>query len=283
MDLVLYHHNHTKSNYPDLCSILKKADHHSASEREDIDDTQEVNKSPLISLFSKIVLEGNDKVDEQYIPLNKLSLDDGSFNNLKPTAKKDTMGGWNLVPEYNRLWNEFNSEFDRAESALKKALSYNPVSGEILSALSALYDGNYDLNNLKKTSVEILKFSYDPREIAKAYRDLGYCYYENKKCNISKALYEQSLNYENHPRAQIELQLINSYLHIDETDIKKVLNDENIPANINDDILEISMFLALDFEKKNLLNQSLYFYGVLYNLTHDEEVLTKINDLKHRL
>ena len=157
------------------------------------------------------------------------------------------------------------SEFDRAESALKKALSYNPVSGEILSTLSALYDGNYDLNNLKKTAVEILKFSYDPREIAKAYRDLGYCYYEN------------------HPRAQIELQLINSYLHIDETDIKKVLNDENIPANINDDILEISMFLALDFEKKNLLNQSLYFYGVLYNLTHDEEVLTKINDLKHRL
>lgn len=283
MDLVLYHHNHTKSNYPDLCSILKKADHHSASEREDIDDTQEVNKTPLISLFSKIVLEGNGKVDEQYIPLNKLSLDDGSFNNLKPAAKKDTMGGWNLVPEYNRLWDEFNSEFDRAESALKKALSYNPVSGEILSTLSALYDGNYDLNNLKKTAVEILKFSYDPREIAKAYRDLGYCYYENKKCNISKALYEQSLNYENHPRAQIELQLINSYLHIDETDIKKVLNDENIPANINDDILEISMFLALDFEKKNLLNQSLYFYGVLYNLTHDEEVLTKINDLKHRL
>ena len=89
MDLVLYHHNHTKSNYPDLCSILKKADHHSASEREDIDDTQEVNKTPLISLFSKIVLEGNGKVDEQYIPLNKLSLDDGSFNNLKPAAKKN--------------------------------------------------------------------------------------------------------------------------------------------------------------------------------------------------
>lgn len=56
MDLVLYHHNHTKSNYPDLCSILRKADHHSASEREDIDDTQEVNETPLISLFSAIFL-----------------------------------------------------------------------------------------------------------------------------------------------------------------------------------------------------------------------------------
>lgn len=112
MDLVLYHHNHTKSNYPDLCSILRKADHHSASEREDIDDTQEVNETPLISLFSKIVLEGNEKVGEQYIPLNKLSLDDESFNNLKPADKNEAIEGWNLVPEYKNLWNEFNSEFE---------------------------------------------------------------------------------------------------------------------------------------------------------------------------
>ena len=147
--MVLYHHNHTKSNYPDLCSILKKADHHSASEREDIDDTQEVNKSPLISLFSKIVLEGNDKVDEQYIPLNKLSLDDGSFNNLKPAAKKDTMGGWNLVPEYNRLWNEFNSEFELIQNKtdfntllalLKKYASTMPSAAYKSKSDISLYD-----------------------------------------------------------------------------------------------------------------------------------------------
>jgi len=149
VDLVLYHHNHTKSNYPDLCSILKKADHHSASEREDIDDTQEVNKTPLISLFSKIVLEGNDKVDEQYIPLNKLSLDDGSFNNLKPAAKKDTMGGWNLVPEYNRLWDEFNSEFELIQNKtdfntllalLKKYASTMPSAAYKSKSDISLYD-----------------------------------------------------------------------------------------------------------------------------------------------
>ena len=149
MDLVLYHHNHTKSNYPDLCSILKKADHHSASEREDIDDTQEVNKTPLISLFSKIVLEGNDKVDEQYIPLNKLSLDDGSFNNLKPAAKKDTMGGWNLVHEYNRLWDEFNFEFELIQNKtdfntllalLKKYASTMPSAAYKSKSDISLYD-----------------------------------------------------------------------------------------------------------------------------------------------
>lgn len=149
MDLVLYHHNHTKSNYPDLCSILRKADHHSASEREDIDDTQEVNETPLISLFSKIVLEGNEKVGEQYIPLNKLSLDDESFNNLKPADKNEAIEGWNLVPEYKNLWNEFNSEFELIQNKtdfntllalLKKYASTMPSAAYKSKSDISLYD-----------------------------------------------------------------------------------------------------------------------------------------------
>ena len=76
------------------------------------------------------------------------------------------------------------SEFNRAERALKKALSYNPVSGEILSTLAALYDRNYDLDNLKKTSVEILKFSYDPRDgekVSSPQTDKNMC----PKCGIA--------------------------------------------------------------------------------------------------
>lgn len=68
-----------------------------------------------------------------------------------------------------------------------------------------------------------------------------------------------------------------------ETAIEEVLNSENIPVGINEDILEISMNLALDFENRNLLNQALYFYGVLYNLTHDEKLLDKINELEAKL
>ena len=172
------------------------------------------------------------------------------------------------------------SKFNQSENAFKKALTYNPVSGEILSALCILYDTVHDLNNLKKTSIEILRFSYDPLELASAYRNLGYCYYENKKCNISKALYETSLNYENHPRAQIELQLINDYINNGKIDAEQILSDESIPIGVNGDILDMLLSLGLDFEKQNLLNQALYFYGVLYNLTFDSEILNKINDLK---
>lgn len=145
----MYHHNHTKSNYPDLCSILKIADHHSASEREGTEDTQEVNKTPLISLFSKIVLEGNDGVGELFIPLKKLSLDDGSFDSLKPTTKDNSIDGWNLVPEYKKLWKEFKSEFDLIQNKtdfntllglLKKYTSTMPSAAYKSKSDISLYD-----------------------------------------------------------------------------------------------------------------------------------------------
>lgn len=123
--------------------------HYSASEREGIDDTQEVNETPLISLFSKIVLEGNDKVSEKYIPLNKLSLDGESFNNLKPTDKKEAMGKRNSTSRYDSLWDEFNSEFELIQNKtdfntllalLKKYASTMPSAAYKSKSDISLYD-----------------------------------------------------------------------------------------------------------------------------------------------
>lgn len=123
--------------------------HYSASEREDIDDTQEVNETPLISLFSKIVLEGNDKVSEKYISLNKLSLDGESFNNLKPTDKKEIIRKQNSTSRYNSLWDEFNSEFELIQNKtdfntllalLKKYASTMPSAAYKSKSDISLYD-----------------------------------------------------------------------------------------------------------------------------------------------
>lgn len=149
IDLVLHHHKHTASNNSDFCSILTKADHHSASERESIDEKQEVNKTPLISLFSKIVLEGNEKIEEKFIPLNKLSLDEGSFNSLKPTNKKKAMEGWKLSPEYEKLWKNFTGEFELIQNKnnfntilalLKKYTSTMPSAAYVSKSDISLYD-----------------------------------------------------------------------------------------------------------------------------------------------
>ena len=70
-DLVLYHHNPSKSAYPELCKILKKADEHSSKERIDSDEKADVLVTPLTSIFSRISLSG-DKHDDYYVPLVEL-------------------------------------------------------------------------------------------------------------------------------------------------------------------------------------------------------------------
>lgn len=124
-DLVLYHHQDTKSSNSDLCGMLRNADHDSSSEREDEEDTKQVNKEPLISIFSKINLHNNTLCDEYYVPLREINLDDG-FKKSKPTYnKKEVMSGYDLRPEYKRLWNKFLEDLGKINN--KKILQHGYI------------------------------------------------------------------------------------------------------------------------------------------------------------
>lgn len=104
-ELVLYHHNPSKSSYPELCKIVQKADHHSSKERIESDEKQEVLLTQLISIFSRVSL--NDLTNEDYyVPLVELD-----FNKDLYPQNKTKMEGWNLVPEYHHLWVKFENEF----------------------------------------------------------------------------------------------------------------------------------------------------------------------------
>ena len=105
-NLVLYHHNPSKSMDNNLCSIIQKADHHSSRERNDAETKQNVLESPLISIFSRI----NDS-SEYYIPLKELDIDDSIY----PKEYKE-MSGYNLQPDYKTLWAKFIKEFEKINS-----------------------------------------------------------------------------------------------------------------------------------------------------------------------
>ena len=102
-NLVLYHHNPSKSIDDNLCKIIQKADHHSSSERNDSETEQKVLESPLISIFSTV----NDS-KEYYVPLKELDIDDSIY----PKENKD-MSGHNLQPDYKTLWAKFYKEFEK--------------------------------------------------------------------------------------------------------------------------------------------------------------------------
>ena len=137
VDLALYHHNPNGSNYPELCAMLQKADHHSSAERI-CADKQKVKETPLISIFSEVKIENNNVPDEYYVPLKALNLDD-DFESIKPKVNsKGAMDGYNLVPNYKKLWSKFIKEF----SDLSKS-DYNTVLALLRKYTSSIPSAAY--------------------------------------------------------------------------------------------------------------------------------------------
>lgn len=141
-DLVLYHHNPSKSVYPELGKIIQKADQHSSKERIDAEELGDVLVTPLTSIFSRISLSGN-KHDDCYVPLVELDFSKG----LHPQDEK-VMNGWNLVPDYQHLWNKFTNEFKLLENkdfesvlaVLRKYTSTVPSAAYYSESDISLYD-----------------------------------------------------------------------------------------------------------------------------------------------
>lgn len=141
-DLVLYHHNPSKSDFPELCKIVQKADHHSSKERISSEDKSDVLLTPLTSIFSRISLDG-EKHDDLYVPLVELDFTKA----LHPQSEK-IKNGWNLVPDYQHLWNRFvdefklleNKDFESVLALLKKYTSTVPSATYYSESDISLYD-----------------------------------------------------------------------------------------------------------------------------------------------
>lgn len=160
-DLALYHHMPSNSKNKKLVQMIQKADHHSSSERIEREEGEKgkVLESLLISVFSQIVLEPNEKIDDTYVPLRELRLNkftkegikEDYFDYLKPISESK-MSGWNLEPEYKSLWKKFLAEmsalyelkvhddFNTVLALLKKYTSTMPSAAYVHKSDISLYD-----------------------------------------------------------------------------------------------------------------------------------------------
>ncbi|SFL80097.1 CRISPR-associated protein Csm1 [Methanobrevibacter olleyae] len=149
VDLALYHHQYSSSNYPKLANMLTKADHHSSTERIFSEEANDTSLTPLISIFSEVKIGDNKESEECYVPFKKIDLNEDSFEDLKPKiSPKETMSGWNLKPEYKQLWTEFTNEvnnlkrhdFNTTLALMKKYTSTIPSAVYVSIPDISLYD-----------------------------------------------------------------------------------------------------------------------------------------------
>lgn len=123
-DIVLNHHNPKNSRFEEEAHIIQMADHHSAKERKEIEKKEHVIKTPLISIFSKIKLDGNrNNFTPYYLPLKPIEPE--NLGNIKPKPhKREITYGYTLKRDYKRLWKSFKAEISSLANLDSTTLYY---------------------------------------------------------------------------------------------------------------------------------------------------------------
>jgi hypothetical protein len=62
-----------------------------------------------------------------------------------------------------------------------------------------------------------------------------------------------------------------------------IIESKNIQLGINPFVLNSLKLLAKEYEENKLYAQSLYFYELIYNVSHEEDIFNKINEIDKKL
>ncbi len=182
---------------------------------------------------------------------------------------------------YGFLLIEF-SRFDEAENILDHAIKLNPVNSQILLERAEIFKFKEKWVSFLDYSQKALNVAYSSADLARSYRNLGFYYIESEDFELATALFNYSLSIEYSGTAFSELEYIKQLGHkntIGESRMMELLESNNIQIGPNPIIFSIlsQLIIEADLNKNN--NALSYFYEIYYDLTGDEEVLKKMNNL----
>ena len=222
----------------------------------------------------------DDKINEYHSFSNPL--EEMTFNEYIGTQKElryipDNQPLEDLYYAYGFLLRDA-SRLDDAEEALKKSLRINPTSPRTILELCDIYKMRTPtFNKFYFYNMDALKYAYSGEDLARAYKNLGFYYYEENNKEMSYACYNCSLKYENDPITRDRMMILN--VELSDRECEELIKSKHIPIGANPFVLENLKNLAVDYEQQHLYNQSLFFYRHLYSITKDMQTFEKIKEL----
>ncbi|WP_305514163.1 tetratricopeptide repeat protein [Methanobrevibacter sp. V14] len=178
-----------------------------------------------------------------------------------------------------------SQQYDKAEEYLKKAIKINPVSSRIILELTEIYKVHtYTFNEYFIRTCDALQYAYYPQDIARCYRNLGYYYIEENQMETALALLIYSMEYEANPLAYTEINYIQSNdFELTLNECIEIIESKNIQVGVNPFVLECFDELISEYGENKLYNQLLYFLELKFDITKDEKIIEKINDIKRSI
>ncbi len=179
-------------------------------------------------------------------------------------------------------------EYDEALKILNKGLKLNPIDTRLLFEKGEIFKIKKDWGRFKEITDLCFEYSYSSKDLARAYRNYGYMFIEQKDYDGAICCFLRSLHYDQHAMAKSELfyitQVTKRYIDIDTeyhgSRCMEILNKRGIQIGPNRNMLSIAAILAEDTFNDKQYELSHYFYGILYDLTKDDEIYEKLKNIE---
>lgn len=215
------------------------------------------------------------------------------LNFLEPKAKDNDFASINYYDFYlmNAASNYNLGNLKESKIDYKKAIKFNPASSVARLQVLEIDKREKEFSTFVDDIKELFKYAYRRRDIALAYRDLGYYLVEIEDYEMAIVAYYLSNIYEVTEKSLEEIKNISETAKIDleskqwlsEEMMGELYNKYKVPLLPDQNLVKLSVAMAKDAYEKKAYQTSLFSYQIAYELTLEEEYGEKIKELAEKI
>lgn len=175
--------------------------------------------------------------------------------------------------------------YSDAEASLVKAIRWNPVSARIAFEHVETRKLQGDMDGFFQLTLDTFRYAFRPKDVARCFRNLGYYFTEKELWEEAVACNTMSLEYEpDSKNAMSELYYIQQKAGktIPAPPLNKLREfglQYGFPVGAHPNVLSLAYAYGNQFAKNEEPEWARYCWQILYDLTDDEEIKEKLDQL----
>ena len=168
--------------------------------------------------------------------------------------------------------------YDEARAALLKGLHWNPIEFDLMSEYAETYKATGKMESFFDVTLDAFKIAFHPKDVARCYRNLGYCFTEKELYRPAAVCYELSLLYdEDSATAYHELEYIRrksgeEFGRPTREEVDECCEEHRIPRGPDDDVVGLAVAAGRESFKREQFGWARYYLGIAYDLTQAGEI-----------
>ena len=180
-------------------------------------------------------------------------------------------------------------DFEKAKAILKTALRWNPIAAPINFEYAEIFKMIGDYEEFFRLTVDAFKLAYRATDIARCYRNLGFYFIEKELYQEAAGCYFMSTLFEPESKqAMSELYYISTKTNKEAVnpsnkEMKKISNKYGFPLGPDDDVVGLSFVHGKHFYEQEDYGWAGYFWNITYDLTKDDEIKKRLDELEQKL